>query len=94
MGVDIEDNYELKYIIICGKGFVVKELKKYVKKVKNVFFVSDFDCEGEVIVWYLLKILEFEDFKENCVVFNEIIKDVVKESFKNFREIEMNLVDV
>lgn len=94
MGVDIEDNYELKYIIICGKGFVVKDLKKYVKKVKKIFLVSDFDCEGEVIVWYLLKILELEDSKENRVVFNEIIKDVVKDSFKYFCGIEMDLVDV
>ncbi|MBU5905047.1 hypothetical protein JVV96_22065, partial [Vibrio cholerae O1] len=54
---------------------------------------SDPDREGEAIAWHLSKILELEDSKENRVVFNEITKDAVKESFKNPREIEMNLVD-
>ena len=60
---------------------------------KNVFLASDPDREGEAIAWHLSKILELEDSKENRVVFNEITKDAVKESFKNPREIEMNLVD-
>ncbi len=93
MGVDTEDNYEPKYITIRGKGPVVKELKKHAKKAKNVFLASDPDREGEAIAWHLSKILELEDSKENRVVFNEITKDAVKESFKNPREIEMNLVD-
>lgn len=93
MGVDTEDNYEPKYITIRGKGSVVKELKKHAKKAKNVFLASDPDREGEAIAWHLSKILELEDSKENRVVFNEITKDAVKESFKNPREIEMNLVD-
>ncbi|MBS3509878.1 DNA topoisomerase I, partial [Staphylococcus aureus] len=76
-----------------GKGPVVKELKKHAKKAKNVFLASDPDREGEAIAWHLSKILELEDSKENRVVFNEITKDAVKESFKNPREIEMNLVD-
>lgn len=63
------------------------------KKAKNVFLASDPDREGEAIAWHLSKILELEDSKENRVVFNEITKDAVKESFKNPREIEMNLVD-
>ena len=92
MGVDTEDNYEPKYITIRGKGPVVKELKN-MQKAKNVFLASDPDREGEAIAWHLSKILELEDSKENRVVFNEITKDAVKESFKNPREIEMNLVD-
>lgn len=84
---------EPKYITIRGKGPVVKELKKHAKKAKNVFLASDPDREGEAIAWHLSKILELEDSKENRVVFNEITKDAVKESFKNPREIEMNLVD-
>ena len=63
------------------------------QKAKNVFLASDPDREGEAIAWHLSKILELEDSKENRVVFNEITKDAVKESFKNPREIEMNLVD-
>ena len=93
MGVDTEDNYEPKYITIRGKGPVVKDLKKYAKKAKKVFLASDPDREGEAIAWHLSKILELEESKENRVVFNEITKDAVKESFKHPRGIEMNLVD-
>ena len=93
MGVDVEDNYEPKYITIRGKGHVVKDLKKYAKKAKKVFLASDPDREGEAIAWHLSKILELEESKENRVVFNEITKDAVKESFKHPRGIEMNLVD-
>ena len=67
-------------------------MKKHAKS-ENVFLASDPDREGEAIAWHLSKILELEDSKENRVVFNEITKDAVKESFKNPREIEMNLVD-
>ena len=62
------------------------------QKSENVFLASDPDREGEAIAWHLSKILELEDSKENRVVFNEITKDAVKESFK-ILEIEMNLVD-
>ena len=93
MGVDVEDNYEPKYITIRGKGPVVKDLKKYAKKAKKIFLASDPDREGEAIAWHLSKILELEESKENRVVFNEITKDAVKESFKHPRGIEMNLVD-
>ena len=93
MGVDVEDNYEPKYITIRGKGPVVKDLKKYAKKAKMSFLASDPDREGEAIAWHLSKILELDDSKENRVVFNEITKDAVKESFKHPRGIEMDLVD-
>ncbi|UEX89331.1 type I DNA topoisomerase [Staphylococcus ratti] len=93
MGVDVEDNYDPKYITIRGKGPVVKDLKRYAKKAKKVFLASDPDREGEAIAWHLAHILELEDSKENRVVFNEITKDAVKESFKNPRGIEMELVD-
>ena len=93
MGVDTEDNYEPKYITIRGKGPVVKDLKKHAKKAKKIFLASDPDREGEAIAWHLSKILELEDSKENRVVFNEITKDAVKDSFKHPRGIEMDLVD-
>ncbi len=93
MGVDVEDNYEPKYITIRGKGPVVKDLKRHAKKAKKVFLASDPDREGEAIAWHLANILELEGSKENRVVFNEITKDAVKESFKHPRGIEMDLVD-
>ncbi|MBI5974891.1 type I DNA topoisomerase [Staphylococcus canis] len=93
MGVDVEQNYEPKYITIRGKGPVVKELKRYAKKAKKVFLASDPDREGEAIAWHLANILELDDTQKNRVVFNEITKDAVKDSFKTPRNIEMNLVD-
>ena len=93
MGVDVEHDYDPKYITIRGKGPVVKDLKRHAKKAKKVFLASDPDREGEAIAWHLAHILELENLKENRVVFNEITKDAVKESFKNPREIEMDLVD-
>ncbi|UXR70390.1 type I DNA topoisomerase [Staphylococcus sp. IVB6246] len=93
MGVDVEDNYEPKYITIRGKGPVVKELKRHAKKAKKVFLASDPDREGEAIAWHLANILDLEDQTDNRVVFNEITKDAVKASFKNPRGIEMELVD-
>ncbi|MCG3401323.1 type I DNA topoisomerase [Staphylococcus massiliensis] len=93
MGIDVEDNCEPKYITIRGKGPVVKELKRHAKKAKKVYLASDPDREGEAIAWHLANILELEDEKKNRVVFNEITKDAVKDSFKSPREIEMDLVD-
>lgn len=92
MGVDTEDNYEPKYITIRGKAGR-QRFKETCEEGKKVFLASDPDREGEAIAWHLSKILELEDSKENRVVFNEITKDAVKDSFKHPREIEMELVD-
>lgn len=93
MGVDYENNYEPKYITIRGKGPVVKDLKRHAKKAKHVYLASDPDREGEAIAWHLAHILEIEDDGKTRVVFNEITKEAVKDSFKHPRGIEMNLVD-
>ncbi|AVP36907.1 type I DNA topoisomerase [Staphylococcus felis] len=93
MGVDVEHQYDPKYITIRGKGPVVKELKRHAKKAKHVFLASDPDREGEAIAWHLANILELDEKQKNRVVFNEITKDAVKGSFKTPRHIEMDLVD-
>lgn len=94
MGVDIENNYEPKYINIRGKGDVIKGLKKEAKAAKHVYLASDPDREGEAIAWHLSHILDLDlDAGENRVVFNEITKDAVKDAFKQPRKINMNLVD-
>ncbi|MDV6376728.1 type I DNA topoisomerase [Sporosarcina sp. GW1-11] len=93
MGVDTENNYEPKYITIRGKGPILQELKKEAKKAKKIFLAADPDREGEAIAWHLSHQLGV-DIESNCrVVFNEITKDAIKESFKNPRPINMNLVD-
>lgn len=93
MGVDIENNYEPKYITIRGKGPILQDLKKEAKKVKKIYLAADPDREGEAIAWHLANQLGI-DIESNCrVVFNEITKDAIKASFKNPRPIDMDLVD-
>lgn len=93
MGVNVEENFEPKYITIRGKGDVLKELRKHAKKAKKIFLAADPDREGEAIAWHLAHALKMEDTSSNRVVFNEITKDAIKESFKNPRGIDMDLVD-
>lgn len=93
MGIDVEDDFEPRYITIRGKGPVVQELKKHAKKAKRVYLASDPDREGEAIAWHLAHILNIDEKEKSRVVFNEITKDAVKESFKSPREIQHELVD-
>ncbi|SEB03510.1 DNA topoisomerase-1 [Thalassobacillus cyri] len=93
MGVDVDKEYEPKYITIRGKGPVLKELKTAAKKAKRVYLAADPDREGEAIAWHLAHSLDIDDKSECRVVFNEITKDAVKNSFKNPRTIDMDRVD-
>ncbi|WP_434121468.1 type I DNA topoisomerase [Salinicoccus roseus] len=91
-GIDTENNYEPKYITIRGKGPLLKDLKKEAKKAKKIFLASDPDREGEAIAWHLSHALG-DDKEYYRVVFNEITKDAVKESFKHPGSINQRLVD-
>lgn len=93
MGVDTEHDFEPRYITIRGKGPILKELKQAAKKAKKVYLAADPDREGEAIAWHLANSLELDQSQELRVVFNEITKDAVKESFKHPRKIDMDLVD-
>jgi DNA topoisomerase I len=93
MGVDIENNYDPKYITIRGKGPVLKELKTAAKKAKKIYLAADPDREGEAIAWHLAHTLNVDIHSDCRVVFNEITKDAIKESFKHPRSINMDLVD-
>ncbi|GGM21307.1 DNA topoisomerase 1 [Paraliobacillus quinghaiensis] len=93
MAVDVKDNYNPRYITIRGKGPVLKELKSAAKKAKKVFLAADPDREGEAIAWHLAHSLNIDENSECRVVFNEITKDAIKESFKHPRSINMDLVD-
>jgi len=93
IGVEIENNFEPKYITIRGKGAVLKELKNASKKVKRVFLAADPDREGEAIAWHLAHYLELGEDEPCRVVFNEITKQAVKEAFKSPRKINLHLVN-
>ena len=93
LGIDVEHDYEPKYITIRGKGDILANLRKEVKKADKIYLATDPDREGEAISWHLYCALKLEDKKVYRITFNEITKNAVKESLKNAREIDMNLVD-
>ncbi len=93
MGINTENNYEPKYITIRGKGPVLQELKTAAKKAKKIYLAADPDREGEAIAWHLATALNIDVHSDCRVVFNEITKEAILESFKHPRPINMDLVD-
>jgi len=93
LGFDPENGFEPQYITIRGKGDILANLRKEVKKADKVYLATDPDREGEAISWHLLEALKKDDKPFLRITFNEITKNAVKESIKNAREIDMNLVD-
>lgn len=93
LGIDVEHDFEPKYITIRGKGDILANLRKEVKKAEKVYLATDPDREGEAISWHLLAALKLENKKVYRITFNEITKAAVRESLKNAREINMDLVD-
>lgn len=93
LGIDIEHDYEPKYITIRGKGEILASLRKEVKKSDRVYLATDPDREGEAISWHLAAALKLDEKKMRRITFNEITKNAVKASLKAPRDIDMNLVD-
>ncbi|MDR1801348.1 MAG: type I DNA topoisomerase [Lachnospiraceae bacterium] len=93
LGIDIDDDYEPKYITIRGKGELLAGLRKDVKKSDHVYLATDPDREGEAISWHLIHALNIDEKKASRISFNEITKDAVKASLKQPREIDMDLVN-
>ena len=96
MGIDVDNDYEPKYITIRGKGELLADLRKKVKKADRIYLATDPDREGEAISWHLIAALKLDEMKDKEVyriTFNEITKKAVTESLKNARGIDLNLVD-
>ena len=93
LGIDVEGDFEPKYITIRGKGEILAKLRKEVKKAEKIYLATDPDREGEAISWHLSKALKLDDKDVKRISFNEITKNAVKESLKNPRQIDMDLVD-
>ena len=93
LGIDVENDFEPKYITIRGKGDLLAGLRKEVKKADKIYLATDPDREGEAISWHLCQALKLEDKKVYRISFNEITKNAVKASLKNAREIDMDLVN-
>jgi DNA topoisomerase-1 len=93
LGIDVEHDYEPKYITIRGKGDILAMLRKEVKKADKIYLATDPDREGEAISWHLSQALKLEDKSVARISFNEITQNAVKASLKNPRGIDMDLVD-
>jgi len=93
MGVDIENNFEPKYITIRGKGDLIAKLKKEAKNADKIYLATDPDREGEAISWHLANILNIDENDKCRITFNEITKNAVKNAIKSPRKIDLNLVD-
>lgn len=93
LGVDVEHDYEPKYITIRGKGDILAALRRASKRADKVYLATDPDREGEAISWHLAEALKLDEKKQQRITFNEITKSAVKESLKHARPIDMDLVD-
>ena len=93
LGIDVQHDFEPKYITIRGKGDILANLRKEVKKADKIYLATDPDREGEAIAWHLFIALKLENKKVYRISFNEITKNAVKASIKEAREIDTNLVD-
>ena len=93
MGIDIENDFEPKYITIRGKGELLAKLRKSAKGASHIYLATDPDREGEAISWHLISALKLDEKKVRRITFNEITKNAVKASLKSPRDIDMNLVD-
>ena len=92
-GIDVENDYEPKYITIRGKGEILANLRKEVKKADKIYLATDPDREGEAISWHLMQALKEDPSKMRRISFNEITKTAVKASIKQPRDLDLNLVD-
>ncbi len=93
LGVDIENNYDPKYITIRGKGELLDKLRKEAKKSSKVYLATDPDREGEAISWHLAHVLKIDESEECRIEFNEITKTSIKKAIKSPRRINENVVD-
>ena len=93
IGVDVEHDFEPKYITLRGRGEVLEKIRKEAKKADKIYLATDPDREGEAISWHLAHILHLDPASKCRIVFNEITANAVKSSIKNARPIDMRLVD-
>lgn len=93
LGVDVDNDFEPKYITLRGRGEIVSKIKKEAKSASKIFLATDPDREGEAISWHLAQILKLSDDEIHRIVFNEITPNAIKSAIKAPRNIDMQLVD-
>ncbi|SDW47116.1 DNA topoisomerase I [Hydrobacter penzbergensis] len=93
MGIDLNNQYQPRYIVPGEKEKVVRELKQLAKKADEVWLASDEDREGESISWHLAEVLGLDPKTTKRIVFHEITAPAIKKAVENPRRINMNLVN-
>lgn len=93
MGVDVEDDFRVKYVVSDRALLQVKKLKSLANKAETVWLASDEDREGEAISWHLMETLELPEVKTKRIVFNSITKSAIERAIENPRAVDLNLVD-
>jgi len=93
LGVDADNDFEMKYITIRGRGDILARIKKEAKTASKIFLATDPDREGEAISWHLAHMLDIDPQKPCRIEFHEITKKAVKEALDHPRPIDMDRVD-
>ena len=93
LGVDVENDFEPKYITLRGRGDVIEKIRKEAKTANHIYLATDPDREGEAISWHLANMLTLDPSEKCRIVFNEITKGVIQKSIKAPRSIDLSLVD-
>lgn len=95
LGIDVEKDFDIKYITVRGKGDVLAKLKSKAKVSDNIYLATDPDREGETISWHIKNALKLKDSNKDYsrITFNEISKNAVLNAIKNPRDIDINLVN-
>lgn len=93
LAVDPDDNFNVKYITIRGKGKMLAELRRFAKKATEIYLATDPDREGEAISWHLMRDFGMEEDSPCRVVFHEITRTAVKKAFNSPRTIQQAVVD-
>ena len=93
LGVDIDNNFDLKYITIRGRGDILSRIRKEARNASQIYFATDPDREGEAISWHLFHVLGVDE-KEPCrIEFNEVTKKAVQNAIKHPRKLDMGRID-
>ncbi|MEK7160574.1 MAG: DNA topoisomerase, partial [Patescibacteria group bacterium] len=93
IGVDVENNFEPKYVVSLLARKRLAEIKKLLPKVKKVILATDEDREGEAISWHLTYALDLKGKEIERIVFHEITKSAIEKALQNPREIDLNMVN-
>ena len=91
--IEVDHDFEPKYINTRGKGALIKELKKEASKADKVYLASDPDREGEAIAWHLAHIFDIDASSDCRIVFNEITKSAIQDAIKRPHPINIDRVD-